>query len=160
MCEYWVECICICSPAWAGGCRPLAHAGSSLADFSTLKMEAIYSSETSVQTRSTRRHILEDGILQTKTACGIWKCKLKILLGNAICSTDSIDNETFLVTMSYLFHKQFYFTVSGLKIIGQGNPDNNLESLCILTMGCGPKSPYRTCHWGYNITSLSWGCLL
>jgi hypothetical protein len=43
--------------------QPRAHSGSSLADFSTLKMEAICSSETSVQTRSTWRHILEDGIL-------------------------------------------------------------------------------------------------
>jgi hypothetical protein len=34
--------------------QPPAHAGSSLADFSTLKMEAIRSSETSVHTRSTR----------------------------------------------------------------------------------------------------------
>jgi hypothetical protein len=42
----------------------VAHAGSSLADFSTLKMEAIRSSETSVQsTTSTRRHAPEDGIL-------------------------------------------------------------------------------------------------
>jgi hypothetical protein len=41
------------------------HAGSSLADFSTLKMEAIRSSETSVHTRSTRRHIPEDGILHS-----------------------------------------------------------------------------------------------
>jgi hypothetical protein len=41
-----------------------AHAGSSLADFSTLKMEAIRSSEASVQsTTSTRRHTPEDGIL-------------------------------------------------------------------------------------------------
>jgi hypothetical protein len=31
--------------------------------FSTLKMVAIHSSETSVHTRSTRRHIAEDGIL-------------------------------------------------------------------------------------------------
>jgi hypothetical protein len=36
-----------------------------LEDFSTLKMEAIRSSETSVYTRSTRRHIPEDGILDT-----------------------------------------------------------------------------------------------
>jgi hypothetical protein len=45
--------------------RPLpAHAGSSLADFSTLKMEAIRSSETSVQSNtSTRRHTPEDGII-------------------------------------------------------------------------------------------------
>jgi hypothetical protein len=40
-----------------------AHAGSSLADFPTLKMEAIFSSETSVYTISTRRHIPEDGFL-------------------------------------------------------------------------------------------------
>jgi hypothetical protein len=40
-----------------------AHAGSSRADFSTLKMEAINSSETLVHTRSTRRNILECGIL-------------------------------------------------------------------------------------------------
>jgi hypothetical protein len=33
-------------------------------DFSTLKMEAIRSSKTSVPTRSTRRHIPEDFILQ------------------------------------------------------------------------------------------------
>jgi hypothetical protein len=43
--------------------QPPAHAGSSHADFSTLKMEAIRSSEMSVYTRSTRRHIPEDGIL-------------------------------------------------------------------------------------------------
>jgi hypothetical protein len=42
------------------------HAGSSLADFSTLKMEAIRSSATSVQsTISTRRHTPEDGILHS-----------------------------------------------------------------------------------------------
>jgi hypothetical protein len=42
-----------------------AHAGSSIADFSNLKMEAIRSSETSVQsTTSTRRHTPEDGILR------------------------------------------------------------------------------------------------
>jgi hypothetical protein len=53
-------------PACTGGYRlqPPAHAGSSLTDLSTLKMEAIRSSETAVYTRSTRRHIQEDGILQ------------------------------------------------------------------------------------------------
>jgi hypothetical protein len=40
-----------------------AQAVSSLADFSTMKMEAICSSETSVHTRSIRRHIPEDGVL-------------------------------------------------------------------------------------------------
>jgi hypothetical protein len=43
--------------------QPPAHAGSLLVDFSTLKMEAICSSETSVHTRSTQCHIPEDGIL-------------------------------------------------------------------------------------------------
>jgi hypothetical protein len=43
--------------------QPSAHAGSSLADFSTLKMETIRSSETSVHTRAARRHIRKDGIL-------------------------------------------------------------------------------------------------
>jgi hypothetical protein len=42
-----------------------AHAGSSLADFSTLKMEAICSSESSIHTRSTQRHIPDDGILHS-----------------------------------------------------------------------------------------------
>jgi hypothetical protein len=42
---------------------PPAHADSSPADFSVLKMEAIRSSETSVHTRSTRRNTPEEGIL-------------------------------------------------------------------------------------------------
>jgi hypothetical protein len=43
--------------------QPPAQSASSLANFSTLKMEAIRSFETSIHTRSTRRHIPEDGIL-------------------------------------------------------------------------------------------------
>jgi hypothetical protein len=43
--------------------RPPAHTGSSLPDFSTLKMAAIRSSETSVNTRPTHRYIPEDDIL-------------------------------------------------------------------------------------------------
>jgi hypothetical protein len=45
--------------------QPPAHSGSSFADFSTLKMEVIRTSETSAHTRSTRRHIPEDGILHS-----------------------------------------------------------------------------------------------
>jgi hypothetical protein len=45
--------------------HPPAHAGSSLADFCTLKMETIYSSETSVHTRPTRFHITENGVLHS-----------------------------------------------------------------------------------------------
>jgi hypothetical protein len=47
-------------PTRAGGCSLQT---SSLADFSTLKIEAIGSSEKWVHTRSTRRNIPEDGIL-------------------------------------------------------------------------------------------------
>jgi hypothetical protein len=52
-------------PTWL---RPPAHAGFSLADFSILKMEALRSSETSIHTRSTRRHIPENGILHESKA--------------------------------------------------------------------------------------------
>jgi hypothetical protein len=45
-----------------------AHAGSSLAKFSTRKMEAIRSSETSVHTKTTRRHIPGNGILQIRNS--------------------------------------------------------------------------------------------
>jgi hypothetical protein len=36
-----------------------------------------------------------------------------------------------LLSYIFIFHKQFYFVISGLKIIGHENPDNNLESPCI-----------------------------
>jgi hypothetical protein len=45
--------------------QPPAGAGSPLADFSTLKMEAIRSSETSVNRGSTQRHTPEDDILHS-----------------------------------------------------------------------------------------------
>jgi hypothetical protein len=41
----------------SGGSVHPAYAGCSLAEFSTLEMEAIYFSETSVHTRSSQRHI-------------------------------------------------------------------------------------------------------
>jgi hypothetical protein len=46
-------------------CSHLLNASSSPVDFYTPKMEAIRSSETSGYARSTRRHILEDGILHS-----------------------------------------------------------------------------------------------
>jgi hypothetical protein len=45
--------------------QPPAHPGSSLADFSTLKMEAIGFSETSFHTWSTRLHIQKVGIVHS-----------------------------------------------------------------------------------------------
>jgi hypothetical protein len=49
-----------------------ARAGSSLTDFSTLKMEAIRSSKTSVHRRSTQCHIPQTGILQVKKKVKDW----------------------------------------------------------------------------------------
>jgi hypothetical protein len=40
-----------------------------------------------------------------------------------------------LLSYTFIFRKQFYFLISGLKIIGHGNPDNNLESPCIYGLG-------------------------
>jgi hypothetical protein len=51
-------------PAWADGYSHFTLVPRSRIFSSTLKMEAIRSSETSVYTISTRRHIPEDGILQ------------------------------------------------------------------------------------------------
>jgi hypothetical protein len=45
--------------------QPPAQDGSSLADISTLKIEAIRSYETSVYTRSARRHVPEDSNLHS-----------------------------------------------------------------------------------------------
>jgi hypothetical protein len=50
---------------WDVALQPPAHAGSQLADSSTLKMEAIRSFETSVNARSTQRHIPEDDSLHS-----------------------------------------------------------------------------------------------
>jgi hypothetical protein len=39
--------------------------------------------------------------------------------------------ESLLQNAEQLQHAQFYIVVTGLKIIGHGNPDNNLETHCI-----------------------------
>jgi hypothetical protein len=54
------------------GLQPPAHAGSLLADFSTLKMEPTRSSEMSVHTRSTQCHTPEDGILHQESSLSQW----------------------------------------------------------------------------------------
>jgi hypothetical protein len=48
----------------------------------------------------------------------------------AFCSIDSTHNNTFWIHF-LIFRKQFYFVVSGLKIIGHGNLDSNFESPCV-----------------------------
>jgi hypothetical protein len=52
--------------------QPAAHTCSPLADYSTLKMEAIRSSETSVVPSSTQRHIPEDNILR-ENCCFLYR---------------------------------------------------------------------------------------
>jgi hypothetical protein len=56
--------VALCRSCFNQHLEPPAHAGSPLADFSTLKMEAIRSSETSVNAISIQRHIPEDDILR------------------------------------------------------------------------------------------------
>jgi hypothetical protein len=52
--------------------QPATHTCSPLADYSTLKMEAISSSETSVYPTSTKHHIPEDNILQVVCCSLTW----------------------------------------------------------------------------------------
>jgi hypothetical protein len=49
---------------------------------------------------------------------------------NTTCGSTALPNKTFL-SYIFIFLKQFYFIIPGLKIIDHGVPDNNLESLCI-----------------------------
>jgi hypothetical protein len=62
--KYRLHLYCRKIPERGTNLQPPAHVSSSLADFSTLQMEAIRSAETSVYTISSRRQIPEDGILQ------------------------------------------------------------------------------------------------
>jgi hypothetical protein len=50
----------------------------------------------------------------------------KVLFDNAVLTELMFD----WLSYTFFFRKQFYFVVSGLKIVGHGNPDNNLESSC------------------------------
>jgi hypothetical protein len=45
-------------------------------------------------------------------------------------ASTALPYKTFL-SYTFIFRKQFYFVISGLKIICHGNPDNNLESYSI-----------------------------
>jgi hypothetical protein len=42
---------------------------------------------------------------------------------------------------TFLFREQFYFVVSVFKIMGHGNPDNNLESHCAVCLLKGAPTP-------------------
>jgi hypothetical protein len=63
---FWDATRCgFCKIQCFGGIRHIHLHFSSLEDFSILNMEATHSSETSIPTRPTWRHISEDGILET-----------------------------------------------------------------------------------------------
>jgi hypothetical protein len=46
------------------------------------------------------------------------------------CRECGVDKLNFLSYIS-IFRKQFYFVASGLKMMGLGNSDNNLETFCL-----------------------------
>jgi hypothetical protein len=68
------------TPDWLFSLQPPVQADSSLSDFSTLKMETIRSYEKSVHTISTRRHIPEDGILNSHRRENLKSYRMKFVL--------------------------------------------------------------------------------
>jgi hypothetical protein len=60
------------------------------------------------------------------------KNKIKLLTEyENVTQKVSLFIESILQDAKRLQHQQFYIVASGLKFMGLGNPDNNLESLCI-----------------------------
>jgi hypothetical protein len=84
-----------------------ADVGSSFADFSILKMEAIRSSETSVHTRPTRRHIPEDGFLYSHR-CGNLKSYIEFFNFQKVPQIPLLDTEVFLYKIA---SSQEYFVL-------------------------------------------------
>jgi hypothetical protein len=78
--------------------QPPAHAGSPFEDFSTLKMETIHFSETSVYIISTRDYIPEDGILYFQRCFLFLILWLKIVLLNLPQYTFTCPAEFLLLT--------------------------------------------------------------
>jgi hypothetical protein len=50
-------------------------------------------------------------------------------------------SHNYILRCNFIFRKQFYFVVPGLKIIDYRNPNNNLESLC-LSLNTPPVIPH------------------
>jgi hypothetical protein len=79
-----------------------AHAGSSFADISTLKMEAIRSSEASVYfTGSTRRHIPEDGILHSHRCENLKSYKYVFICRILVVSYDPRERGIWMLVSDY-----------------------------------------------------------
>jgi hypothetical protein len=47
---------------------------------------------------------------------------------NENCNSKSFNWISYFLSYTFIFHKHSYFISSGLKIIGHGNTDSNLES--------------------------------
>jgi hypothetical protein len=128
-------------PAWAGGCR--------LADFSALKLEAIRSSETSVHTRTTWRHIPENGILHCHRHENLKSYTLTIKFANSPpCTCWGSSGQKPQDGLMTLIYQVYYLEVvkSCVKKLG-GNDLNFFPTThvsCIMTM----HLLTRHCLWG------------
>jgi hypothetical protein len=54
----------------------------------------------------------------------------------------------------FIFCKQFNFVVSGLKIVGYWNPDNNLEPHCTSKMATAASSTSSPTHLSFSYSVL------
>jgi hypothetical protein len=108
--------------------QPPAHSGSSLADYSTLKMEAIRSSETSVHTRSTRRHIPEDRILYNYR-CNNLKSYTCFSFFH-LCSSQPLSLRFILILSSYFCLENFQWVSSLIFVSTFSLPRAKPISIC------------------------------
>jgi hypothetical protein len=83
--------------------QPPAHAGPLPTDFSTLKMEAIRSSEMSVHTRYTWRHIPEDGIFHSHRHENLKSYKDETV-SKVLCNCEALAN-LLLCNLGFYFMK-------------------------------------------------------
>jgi hypothetical protein len=73
--------------------------------------------------------------------------KIKLLTEyESVIQKVSLPVELILKNAKQLQHVRLYFVVSGLKITGHGNPDNNLESRCITLCSPVGQPTFRRSH--------------
>jgi hypothetical protein len=109
-----------------------AHARSSLAVvlfFSNLKMEAIRSSETSVNTMSTRRHIPQDGFLQ------------------AIINTILLIFLSYEMDFTYVYFKEYNFFIRLRLVIFNLHIPKSSQIFCKVSPIFRPDTPCRFLYY-------------